>query len=69
MVLIKTSKENISKSNAQVGQIIRNQKPVWNGFPFVSALIRLYGLSVDLPWLLAGVRDCRVLTGFLCKWS
>jgi transposase len=43
MVLIKTSKDKISKSNAQVGQVITNQKPVWSTFPFVSSLTWLVG--------------------------
>jgi hypothetical protein len=43
MVLIKRSKDKLAKGNAQAGQVIMNQKPVWNTFPFVSSLTRLVG--------------------------
>jgi transposase len=51
MVLIKTSKDKISKSNAQVGQIIRDRRAAWYSFSFRSMLMRcLNYLSIGFAW-------------------
>ncbi len=42
MVLIQESKDRISKSNAQVGQIIGVQRAIGEGFAFVSWPIRIF---------------------------
>ena len=41
-VLIRHSEEKISKSNAQIGQIIRTQRVKWEDFSFGSLLMRLF---------------------------
>ena len=51
MVLIKTSKDKISKSNAQVGQIIRDRRAAWYSLSFRSMLMRcLNYLSIGFAW-------------------
>jgi len=42
MVLIKVSKDKLSKSNAQTGQCIQAQKATWAGLSFISSFIRYH---------------------------
>ncbi len=50
-VLITHSKEKISKSNAQIGHIIRDRRAAWYSFSFRSMLMRcLNYLSIGFAW-------------------
>jgi transposase len=50
-VLITQSKEKISKSNAQIGHIIRNRRAAWYSFSFRSMLMGcLNCLSIGFSW-------------------
>jgi hypothetical protein len=51
MVLIKESKERISKSNAQIGHIIGVQRATREAFSFLSLLIRILSqFTIGFAW-------------------
>ena len=69
-ILIKQPKDKMSKSNVQVGQVLRNHRPKGKGYPSISSFLglsfRKFG-SYILSWPEAGIR--LVPTVIISSWK